>query len=246
MKIDVILNNRTEYDFSGKTVVVIDVLRATSTILTALVNGCLEVIPVCGVEEALTLRKTTAKGELILGGERKGKTIPGFDLGNSPLEYTKEKVGGRRVVLCTTNGTQALVQTAGAEEVLIGSFLNITKVASYLKETARDITLFCAGREGRMSLEDLLCAGKIIKKILFMAKNGTVPELTDSGRLAMIAYKHLVNKVKGPVIAIAQTEHGQYLSSIGYNEDLRYCGQVDFLPQLAIYQNGSIVLHKPC
>lgn len=247
MKIDVVLSAGMEltglkHDFSGRIVVVIDVLRATSTILTALANGCSEVIPVREEEDALALAKWFERNQYLLGGERKGIPIPGFDLGNSPLEYTRERVEGKKVILCTTNGTKALNEAADANEVLIGNFLNISRLASYLKDTERDITLFCSGQDGGLSLEDLLCAGQIIKKILFVTKNGAVPELTDAGRIALITYKHLANKSKGPIIAMAQSGHGQYLASIGFNDDLLYCGQVDALPYLAEYKNGSVVL----
>lgn len=245
MKIDVVLSAgmKAKHDFSGQIVVVIDVLRATSTILTALTNGCLEVIPVQKVADALALAERVGRDQFLLGGERKGIPIPGFDLGNSPLEYTRERVEGKKVILCTTNGTKALNETKGAAEVIIGSFLNITRVASYLKETEKDITLFCSGQDGGLAIEDLLCAGQIIKKLLFITKNATIPELTDAGRVALITYKqHLANKNKGPIIAMAQSGHGQYLASIGFNDDLLHCSQVDALPNLAEYKNGSVVL----
>lgn len=245
MQIDVILHTGENYDFTGKTVIVIDVLRASSTILTALVNGCREIIPVVEPEEALTLVGNLRGSEgtpWLLGGERRGLKLPDFDLGNSPLEYTKEIVGGKTLVFCTTNGTKALREAKEAEEILIGSFLNIGKVTSYLKTAGEEIALFCAGREGRPALEDLFCAGRITEDLLFASKNGLLPELSDTARIGMIAYRHLTTK--GTVAAIAQTEHGQYLAAQGFTDDLRYCGQVDSLPQLAVYQDGRVKLKE--
>lgn len=230
-------------DLSGKTVVVIDVLRATSTILTALANGCPEVIPVVEPEEAFAVAGRLGRDRCLLGGERKGIKIPGFDLGNSPAEYKREIVSGKTVLLCTTNGTAALNEAQSAAEVLIGAFLNMNKVTSYLKQVTREIVLFCAGKERTPALEDLLCAGMIVDHLVFAAKKEPVMELTDTAKIAMFTSRQMTAG-PGPVVALAQTEHGRYLSSLGFAGDLRYCGQVDLLSLLAFFEEGRIVLKQ--
>src|SRR5690554_3052027 len=153
------VGERDPAEFAGKTVVVIDVLRASSTILTALANGCPEVIPVAEPKEAFALAEKYGRDQVLLGGEREARKIRGFDLGNSPDEYGKEVVAGKKLIFTTTNGAKAFLEAGGAAEILVGAFLNISRVCSYLKKKKREIFLFCAGRKGRLALEDLFCAG---------------------------------------------------------------------------------------
>lgn len=243
MKIDLIMAPGKPRDLQGKTVVVIDVLRATSTILTALANGCREVVPVVEPEEAFALAGRLGRDRCLLGGERKGIKIPGFDLGNSPAEYKREVVAGKTVVLCTTNGTTALKEAQSGAEVLVGAFLNMSRITSYLKQVTGEIVLFCAGKEGAPALEDLLCAGMIVDHLVFAAKKEPVEELTDTAKIAMFAARQMAAG-PGPVVALAQTEHGRYLSSLGFTGDLRYCGQVDLLSSMAVFEGGRIILKQ--
>jgi len=242
MKIDLIMasGRETPPDFTGKTVVVIDVLRATSTILTALAGDCPEVIPVVEPEEAFALAAGRGRDRCLLGGERKGIKIPGFDLGNSPAEYKREVVSGKTILLCTSNGTAALQEAQSGAKVLIGAFLNMSRLTSYLKQVAGEVVLFCAGKDGELALEDLLCAGMLVDNLVFAAKREPVVELTDTARVAMVACRHMAAG-KGAVVALAQTEHGRYLSSLGFTGDVRYCGQVDFLSLLAVFEEGRII-----
>ncbi len=164
MKIDVTflpsqLENRK---LAGKTVVVIDVLRATSTIATALANGCREVIPILEPADAEAVVRDLPPGSFLQGGERRGLKIPGFDLGNSPREYRPEVVGGKTVVLSTTNGTRAAILSREADAVAFGSLLNARAVADYCRERCSELILACAGRVGDFSLEDTVCAGMMI------------------------------------------------------------------------------------
>ncbi|NLW08273.1 MAG: 2-phosphosulfolactate phosphatase [Firmicutes bacterium] len=243
MRIDLAFatGERDPAEFAGKTVVVIDVLRASSTILTALANGCPEVIPVAEPKEAFALAEKYGRDQVLLGGEREARKIRGFDLGNSPDEYGKEVVAGKKLIFTTTNGAKAFLEAAGAAEILVGAFLNISRVCSYLKKEEREIFLFCAGRKGRLALEDLFCAGMIIDNLIFAAKDESVVELTDPARAGMLAYRQIAGM--GPVVvALTQTDHGRYLASLGMASDLRYCGQVDLLPVLARLEAGGIIL----
>ncbi|NLY88537.1 MAG: 2-phosphosulfolactate phosphatase [Firmicutes bacterium] len=242
MRIDLAfaVGERDPSEFDGKTVVVIDVLRASSTILTALANGCPEVIPVAEPGDAFALAEKYGRDQFLIGGERKGLKIPGFDLGNSPEEYSKEVVAGKKLIFTTTNGAKAFLEAANAAEILVGAFLNVSRVSSYLKKTDREIFLFCAGKEGRMGLEDLLCAGMIIDNLAFAVKDESV-ELTDPARTGMFAYRQIAGMGQ-MVVALTQTDHGRYLSSLGLSGDLRYCGQVDLLSVLARLEEGRIVM----
>lgn len=244
VKIDLVIavGERSPSEFAGKTVVVIDVLRASSTILTALAGGCTEIIPVAEPEEAFALADKYGRDRLLIGGERKGLKIPGFDLGNSPEEYSKEMVSGKKLILCTTNGAKAFLEAENAAETMVGAFLNINRVCSYLKQGNGEVLLFCAGKKGRLALEDLLCAGMIIDNLVFAAKDEPVVELTDPARVGMLTFRQIAGM--GPVVALAQTDHGRYLSSLGLAGDLRYCGQVDFLSVLGKLEAGKIKL-KP-
>lgn len=239
MKIDLILQAGTRPNLIGKTVVVIDVLRASSTILTALTNGCREIIPVVEPEEALIKAGEVGGDRPLIGGERGGLKIPGFDLGNSPLEYTKEMVDGRRLVFCTSNGTKALKEAEKADEVLVGCFLNLSRLTSHLLTAEKEeLILFCAGSGGRPSLEDTLCAGAIAQG-LFQAR-GVSLYLSDQAKEAMISYRELAGEEIWQ--ALARSEHGQRLSSLGFTDDLRYCGRIDTHPYLSAYQEGSLRL----
>lgn len=240
MKMDLVLSagGKGRRDFHGKTVVVIDVLRATSTIVTALTNGCAAVYPV-GDPGAAALFKRQLGSDCLTGGERRGMKIPGFDLGNSPLEYTTAVVGGRRVILTTSNGTQALLEAQNAAELLIGSLLNAGQVSSYLA-TKEEVVFFCAGSNGEPALEDLLCAGLMTEQLIGA---GVEANLTDAARLGLMVYRHLLGEARTePAEVLHQFQHGKYLASIGFTEDIAYCAQINARPCLARYQDGRIVL----
>jgi 2-phosphosulfolactate phosphatase len=160
---DVLLVPGNNLNLTAKKVVVIDVLRATSTIVTALGNKALEIIPVIEPSEVIDLIKKLGPGECLTGGERKGLKIEGFDMGNSPAEYKKERVEGKKIIISTTNGTKAIKSTQGAAEVYIGSFLNVRAVVDHLREGDQDIIIICSGRDQNLCLEDLACAGMMIQ-----------------------------------------------------------------------------------
>jgi 2-phosphosulfolactate phosphatase len=219
------------------TAIVLDVLRATSTIVEALVNGARRVIPVRSVEEAVAKKNEIGRDGALLCGEREAKPIPGFDLGNSPLEMTSDAVSGRALVMTTTNGTPALLSTAGAGVCLIGSLLNVSAVAQRAVERGTDVLIVCAGREGRFALEDAVGAGILVQRIRTI---GRVPLRLDDGARAAVA---LATRNAGNLTAILQrTAAGRALRRLGRNEDIAYCAQLDVHTAVPVFEQHRIEL----
>ena len=155
-------------DVAGRVVAVIDVLRASTTIAAALANGARAVLPFESSEDVVTRSKAFERSEVLLAGERKMLTIPGFDLGNSPLEFTSDVVEGKTILMTTTNGTPAMGSTTGARDVVVASYVNYTAVTAMLRSALRggtDILLVCAGRERQFALEDAGCAGRYVHNV---------------------------------------------------------------------------------
>jgi 2-phosphosulfolactate phosphatase len=170
MRVDVFFTPQeiTPTDASNRIVAVVDVLRASTTIAVALANGARVVVPLASSEEVVSRSKSLTRSEVKLAGERKSKTISGFDLGNSPLEYGKEVVEGKTIMLTTTNGTAAILAIQGARDVVIASYVNFSAVLSMLRAALRggtDVTILCAGQDRRFALEDAACAGRFVQQI---------------------------------------------------------------------------------
>ncbi len=201
--------------------VVVDVLRLCSTVLTAFANGCEAVVPVVEPAEAFALRE--ARPELVLAGERDGLRIEGFALGNSPFEMTREAVGGRTLVACSTNGTKALVAAGAGAETLLGCFLNASAVSRRAAASGRDITVLCSGKLGMSALEDVACAGLLVEKLQACGGRGRV-ELGSGADDAAALYRANASDLGG---FVAGVEHGRYLARIGMGRDVPYCAQVD-------------------
>lgn len=242
MKINVITtaDEVNEERLSGNTAIVLDILRATSTIVTALACGCREVIPVETVAEALSIMQQ--RPGVILGGERESLMIPGFHLGNSPLEYGQEKVGGKVLVLTTTNGTRAIHRAAaGSGQVFISSFLNAKAVAREALNTGKDMVLVCAGTRGEFSLEDTVAAGIIIREMYNLGGNISLLPGSD---LAVAARRLGEVYANNPLQALYDSLHGQKLAGMGLAADLKWCARLNYYDQVAVYQEGSITV-KP-
>jgi 2-phosphosulfolactate phosphatase len=218
-----------------RTVVVIDVLRATSVIVQAMSQGALEIIPVITIEDAFKMAKAFPPGFILLGGESESKNIPGFDLGNSPREYVAERVKGKKLILKTTNGTKAFHLVSSGKEILVGSFFNIEAVARKCLELGRDVLIFPSGHEGNFSLEDTLCGGMLIE--LIMRKEERHSSLTDACQCARILYSKFADYL---LDAFRLSRHGQELIERGYEEDLAYCGRVDAIPLVPIFRDRVI------
>jgi 2-phosphosulfolactate phosphatase len=216
--------------------VVIDVLRATSTILTMLVNGADTVVPVLSPEEAFAVAKDNPDRTFLLGGERKSVLIPGFHLGNSPLEYTPSQVEGRPVLFTTTNGTRAIRRAAQGSAVYIASFLNAPAVAKELLALGKDVAICCAGTHDQFSLEDTGCAGAILH---FMAGPSAHLETNDLGYVAREFYRQFDGRTAD---LLYLSEHGQNLLKLGLKDDLLFCAQVGTSTLVPQFVEGQVIL----
>lgn len=210
-----------ELYYTGKTVIVIDVLRASTTIVTALKNGAKEIVPVATVEFGVKISGGMFGGQTLLGGERNTKKVEGFALGNSPLEYTSEIVSGKTIILYTTNGSKAIVKAKFAGNLYVCSYLNLGAVAEQLIKTGADFEILCAGKSNTFSLEDSVCAGSLIRRVM---KNNNELTLTDTARVTMSLDESFG---KDPLEMLKETEHGKLLLQNGFEDDLKYAAGVD-------------------
>jgi len=220
---------------SNRSVVVLDILRATSVIVHALSQGAKEFIPVLSVEEAFEKREASPPGSTLLGGEKDTRPIEGFDLGNSPREYLSERIRDKRVILRTTNGTRAFHLISSAREVMVGSFFNLEAVARRCVELDLDLLIFPSGDEDRFSIEDTVCGGMIIDRILKSGKRKFI--LTDAANAARILFQHFENNV---VDAFRLSHHGNKLIRLGREEDLPYCARTNIIHLVPVFKDGVI------
>lgn len=227
-----------EFSLRKKNVVVIDVLRASTTIATALSNGAKEIIPVATIEHAVKVSGSLFGDVTLRCGERNGRTIEGFNLGNSPLEYTESAVKGKIIILTTTNGSVALVKGKFAKNLLVGGFTNISRVVTFLKSLKENFSILCAGRQDNFSLEDAVCAGMLLTRYVKSVRN---IDLNDAGRASLSLYeKH----GKNILAMLEQSDHGRFLINIGFGDDLRVCGAVDTIPVLPAMSGNVIKLRE--
>lgn len=229
-------------DVANRVVAVVDVLRASTSIAVALANGARAVMPLANSEEVVSRSKSLTKSEVRLAGERKSKQIEGFDMGNSPLEYTKEVVEGKTIVTTTTNGTPAILAVQGARDVVIASYVNFSAVLSMLRSAARggtDVTLLCAGQDRRFALEDAACAGMFVQQIT--AKHPKA-ETNDAAKAAtLIDKKYGTNIVR----LLRSCAHGIVLEEAGFGDDLEVCADLDAYPVVPIYSDRQITKVGP-
>ena len=218
----------------GKLIAVIDVLRVSTTIAFAHHNGCERIVPVESVEAASKLAASLDKAVTLLGGEKEGRRIDGFDLGNSPLEYTKDVVGGKNLILSTTNGTKAITKTREADEVVVACFVNMSPVLEHVSRAGdKPLGIVCAGKQGRFALEDAVCAGMMIDRL--SGQNDL--DLDDAGVAARLLYLEHKDSITD---LLKRCEHGQYLRSLGFEKDLEACAAVDSLNTLPVVTEGRI------
>lgn len=202
------------------TVVVVDVLRATTTIVEALANGARAIFPMTSTEEAVRLASSLGREDTLLCGERRGRKIEGFDLGNSPGEFTRAAVAGKRLVMSTTNGTRGFVAGAEGARLLACAFTNLGAVAAALAG-APTLAIICAGREDHFAIDDALCAGHLIERIA--QATGGEPALDDAGYAA----RTLAKSLSPDRSFLEGTEAGRRLIEIGLGDDLDACAVVD-------------------
>ncbi|MEE9365709.1 MAG: 2-phosphosulfolactate phosphatase [Dehalococcoidales bacterium] len=249
MKIDVVLTPRLlPPRFEDALCVAIDVLRATTTIVAALANGASEVRPCTTAAEARRCAKSENDIPFLLGGERRGLRIPGFQLGNSPAEYLDaNKISGRVIYFSTTNGTPTLRRASkgSARPVYLAALVNISAVSSVIIRAAvnnaiKRIFLICAGRYGRASLEDTYCAGLIVPRLQSeLSEYGISPEPSDT---AILAAEYSKMNVENPLAVLSASEHGRYLESIGFAADLEYASQMDIYDIVPCYDGQRIII----
>ena len=219
------------HDRTQSIVVVIDILRATSSVCVALHHGVNSIVPVASVEESFAYRE---KGYLI-GAERNGEMLEGYDLGNSPFSYMDEKVRGRNIALSTTNGTQAIVAASGAYKIAAGSFLNLSVLAEWLLKQNKNVLLLCSGWKNSFNLEDTLFAGAMITKL---EKHFAFSPMRDSA----IAAKHLYTLANGDLYGfLEESSHRKRLERLNIDEDIKYCLTEDLAPVVPVMMDNALV-----
>ncbi|MEP7251227.1 MAG: 2-phosphosulfolactate phosphatase [Ginsengibacter sp.] len=222
------------YDASSSIVIIIDVLRATSTIASALYNGAKSIIPVDSVAECIKLGRQM---EVITAGERDGKIAEGLTYGNSPLQYTPDFINGKTLVLTTTNGTKLLhmALSEGARGILTASFCNISSVCDYLIKQDRNVILACAGWKDRVNIEDTLLAGAIVNRVKGkFFQNCDACQMSEA--MYLLARQDLFNFMKEK-----DASHYHRLMDFGLEEDIRFCLTEDNADVLCIYDGGRLI-----
>ena len=244
MRLDVLFSppQLTPVQLTGRVVAVIDVLRASSSIAAALCNGARLVVPLAETEEVIRRAKAFDRSEVLLAGERKMRAIPGFDVGNSPAEFSPDAVAGKTVLLTTTNGTAALLALQGARDVVVASYVNFHVAVALLRTALRggtDVTLLCAGRERQFALEDAACAGRYARALVGRA--GAV-DINDAARASILIDRRYGDRVDR---VFADSEHGRALAEAGYESDLAACAAVDSYPIIPVFQDRQITKIGP-
>lgn len=220
------------FDTKNTIVIIIDIFRATSTITTALYNGAAKVIPIASVQDCINAK--TENEAYITAGERDGKVAPGLEYGNSPFEYPESFIKDKTLVLTTTNGTKLLHMVAGADQIIIGSFLNLEKVCEYLIAQNKKVLLACAGWKDRVNMEDTLFAGAVACHL-----RNHFEILCDSTRMAEELY--LKSKDQGSLIEfLKSSNHYRRLSGFGLQKDMEYCLTPNLHPIVPIYDGLSL------
>lgn len=221
------------YDISNSIVVVIDILRATSSIVYGIDNGAEAIIPVAQVEDCLAY----AGRDYLLAAERNGEVVPGYDFGNSPFSYTKEKVAGKTVVLTTTNGTKALhMARESAHQVVMGAFLNLQTLCNWLKIQDKNVLLLCAGWKDKFNLEDTLFAGAVVEKL-----RGAFSHVDDSSVAAEDLYSCAKNDLRK---YLHKSSHSHRLAQLDIEEDVKFCLQLDICETIPVLVGDALVALK--
>lgn len=224
-------------ELQGRVAVVVDVLRATSTIVEALANGARSIYPVASIDAAVRLAQNIGRDQVLLCGERRGLPIDGFDLGNSPREFTAERVAGKSLIMTTTNGTPALLATTAARSTLVASFLNLSAILSALAAEALPVTVVCAGRERRFSLDDAVCAGAVVLGGEREVDAGR--DLPDTALAAALLARERLDDLPG---LFRGTAAGRQLIEAGLGEDLEFCARLDRYEIVPRFHDGQITL----
>ena len=200
-----------QHDLTGKIVIVVDIFRATSCIVTGLASGVKAIRPVSEIEETMAL----GQQGYIMAGERGGKKVDGFDMGNSPFEYQDESLKQKKVAISTTNGSQAILKSQGASQILIGAFLNLEALTEHVLQLPQSVVVHCAGWKGTPNLEDTLFAGALIDE--------SMEELTPIGDSALVAHQLYISAHENLLGLALDSGHAKRLKDFGIEEDLEFC-----------------------
>lgn len=216
---------------AGSIVVIIDILRATSAICTAFANGATSIIPVAEVREAKEYKN---RGYLV-AAERDGYVLDFADFGNSPFNFTRERVAGKTIVYSTTNGTGIIKMASSAAAIVIGSFLNISSLTEWLISTDKNVVLFCSGWKNRFNLEDTLCAGAMAERLMESSLYSTI---CDSTLAAMDLWSLAKDNLSGYIDKVAQRSR---LRDKGLDDCISFCLTPDFTKKIPVIKNGILV-----
>ncbi|MEO8471951.1 MAG: 2-phosphosulfolactate phosphatase [Chryseolinea sp.] len=216
------------YKVQDRVVVVVDILRATSCMTTAFAYGVDRIAPFAKLEDCLAMKQKN----YFTAGERDGKKVEGFDLGNSPFEYMAEYLKGQKIAFTTTNGTQAIAKSEGAEQIVIGSFLNLSAVANHLKNESQNILIVCAGWKGKFCLEDTLFAGALVEALL-----DTVEPECDAPLAALYLYRSAQDDL---MKFMSNASHVKRLAKLNLKEDIEFCLTLDRFQVVPVLRGGVL------
>ncbi|MDF1810462.1 MAG: 2-phosphosulfolactate phosphatase [Phycisphaerales bacterium] len=234
-KIDAVAlpDNLVHEQLQDRVAVVIDILRATTTIVNAMEQGAKNIVPVASVDSARILAQDNP--DSILCGERGGIKPEGFILGNSPFEYSRKVVDGKSCILTTTNGTRALRMSEDAAQVVVGSLRNLDALCDWIKTDGRNVVLVCSGTDRRVSLEDCIGAGLIIDRLGYAA--------TDSAALMYHAMHSAVNRFDGVRFAIESSSHAKRLINLGFAQDVQFACEIGVSLTVPLFDSGVGEIH---
>lgn len=222
---------------AGWTVVVVDVLRSSTTIARALSNRARAVVPAESVAAAVETVSRLDRSAVLLCGERGGQKIDGFDLGNSPYEHDAEVVEGKTLIMTTTNGTASILRCAAAQELVVCSFVNFSAVVDHVSEGKDRVGIVCCGEGGQFCLEDSLCGAMLVARLEELLGDNL---WLDEGAAAA---KVLTRDYSSDILAaLRSSRHGRHLESIGFGQDVAFCASLDAVPVVPILREGKIVL----
>lgn len=221
----------SEKEVVGKTAVVVDILRASASIIKALQSGSRGIIPTQSIDEATELAHSLGKENILLCGEREGWRIEGFDLGNSPREFRKKVVDGKIIIFASTNGAKAIVRAQGASAVLVGSFLNFKAILRYLSKLDTDLAIICAGKLGKFAVEDAVGGGMFVNHL-------PQAELNDGAMAAKALYQTYSQDILG---MLRNSSHGKYLIKLGFEDDLSYCSRLNSSNIIPKMEEGRLI-----
>jgi 2-phosphosulfolactate phosphatase len=242
MRLDVVFTpaGLTPADVQGRTVFVIDILRATTAMCAALNHGAKALIPVASTEEALRLAQTIGSADVLLAGEKDCVRIPGFNLGNSPLEMTETAVRGKTLIVTTTNGTKALLASQGAAAVYAACAAHLSQAAEKAREVVErggEVLLVCAGRDGAFSLEDAYCAGRLAAATLESRKPRR--GLNDAAIASLDLVRRYGDRWERP---LTYSRAGRELIKLGFRDDVLDAARLDAYPVLAHFHERRVTL----